>query len=164
MEVRFIAFFEDAGVKLPHIRAILSEARDLLEHPHPFATRTVFKTDGKKILADIAKKNGIDDLYDLKTRNYTMKDMVFASLKNDVEYDPQGHARLWKPREKFPHVIVHPKFAFGHPVLRESRTPTRTLRDAVKAEKSAETVAELFEIPVKQVREAVQHDAYLVFG
>jgi uncharacterized protein (DUF433 family) len=159
MEIRFIAFFENAGVKLPHIRAILSEAKSLLDHPHPFATSIVFRTDGRRILAKIAKKNGIDDLYDLKSRNFEMETVVFESLKSGVEYNPQGGISSWRPRpQTAPHVIVHPKFAFGHPVLRESRIPTRTLRDAVKAEGSAEAVAELYEVPIKQVREAVKFE------
>jgi uncharacterized protein (DUF433 family) len=162
MEIRFIAFFERAGVKLPHIRAILAEAKDLLNHPHPFATCIVFRTDGKRILAKIAKRNGIDDLYDLKSHNYEMETVVFASLKTDVEYNPEGEIRSWRPRpHTAPHVIVHPKFAFGQPVLRESRIPTRTLREAVTAESSAEAVAEQFEVPLKQVREAVKFEREL---
>jgi uncharacterized protein (DUF433 family) len=162
MEIRFIAFFEDAGVRLPHIRAILSEAKDLLNHPHPFATSIVFKTDGKKILAKIARQNGIADLYDLKTHNYEMGTVVFASLKSDVEFNPQGEIRSWRPRpQTAPHVIVHPKFAFGQPVLRESRIPTRTLLDAVNAEGSADAVAEQFDVPLKQVREAIKFEREL---
>jgi uncharacterized protein (DUF433 family) len=162
MEIRFIAFFENAGVKLPHIRAILREARDLINHPHPFATSTVFQTDGKKILAKIAKRNGIDDLYDLKSHNFEMGTVVFSSLKKDVEFNPEGQVRSWRPRpQTAPHVIVHPKFAFGQPVLRESRIPTRTLLDAVNAEGSADAVAEQFEVPLTQVREAVKFEREL---
>jgi uncharacterized protein (DUF433 family)/DNA-binding transcriptional MerR regulator len=162
MEIRFIDFFEKAGMKLRDIRAILSEAKDLLNHAHPFATSTVYMTDGKKILAKIAKRNGIEDLYDLKSRNYEMKPVVLASLKKDVEFNPVGEVRSWRPRpQTAPHVIVHPKIAFGQPVLRESRIPTRTLRDAVVAESSSETVAEQFDVPLKQVREAVNFEREL---
>jgi hypothetical protein len=41
------------------IRAIMDEVRDILKHPHPFATKTVLKTHGKKIVAEIARKNGV---------------------------------------------------------------------------------------------------------
>jgi len=56
MELRFIARFAAAGVGLRVIRAIMREASELLQHPHPFATKTVFKTDGKKIVADLPPK------------------------------------------------------------------------------------------------------------
>src|SRR5690606_21213516 len=79
MELRFVAVFAGAGVKLPAIRAILDEVRDAIDHPHPFATSTVFKTDGKKIVADIARSNGVDVLYDLKSKNYEMPVVVLKS-------------------------------------------------------------------------------------
>lgn len=163
MELRFIAVFAGAGVPIPKIRAIMDEARNLLRHPHPFATRTVFKTDGRKIVAEIGKRNGIDDIYDLRTQNYEMKIVVMRSLKNDVVYDPQGgDAITWSPRRDIaPNVVVHPKFSFGHPVLKTSRIPTVALADAMKAERNVRTVARLFEIPESQVREAVQFEASL---
>ena len=158
MEIRFIAFFEAAGVRLPNIRAIVTEAKNLMNHPHPFATSIVFRTDGKRILAKIARQNGVD-LYDLKSRNYEMETVVFRSLKHNVEFNPDGEILYWRPRpQTAPNVIVHPKFAFGQPVLRTSRIPTRTLRDATDAENSAEAVAEQFEVPIKQVREAVKFE------
>jgi len=162
MELRFIALFARAGVKVPTIRAIMQEAQELLRHPHPFATRTVFKTDGRKIVAEIGKRNGIDDIYDLKSRNYEMKIVVMRSLRDDIVFDPEGEAITWRPRKEIaPHVVVHPKFSFGRPVLKESRIPTSALADAMKAERSARTVARLFEVPEGQVREAVKFEASL---
>jgi hypothetical protein len=37
MELRFVARFVKSGVKLQ----IMAEARDVLRHPHPFATKEV---------------------------------------------------------------------------------------------------------------------------
>lgn len=157
MELRFVALFAAAGVKLPVIRAILDEVREAIHHPHPFATKTVFKTDGKKIVAEIARNNGVDVIYDLKTRNYEFPVVVLKSLKEGVIYDPKGDALAWYPRPKTaPHVVVNPVLSFGRPVLRDSRIPTETLAQAVKAEKSAVAVAELYDVPEKQVREAVK--------
>jgi uncharacterized protein (DUF433 family) len=162
MEIRFVAFFIKAGVKLRHIRSIMEDVKRELRHPHPFATQTVFRTDGKKIVAEIAERNGVKNIYDLKSRNFEMRQVVLMSLMEDVEYDPSGVIRLWRPRPKAaPNVILHPKFAFGQPVLRESRVPTATLRDAVAAEGSAVVVADLYEIPVKQVREAYKFEQQL---
>jgi hypothetical protein len=105
MELQFVAFFARAGVPLREIRAIMHEAKDTLEHPHPFATTTVFLTDGRKIVAAIARNNGVEDIYDLKSKNYEMKDVVLRSLKRDVVYDPAGNARIWYPRRRlFPNV------------------------------------------------------------
>jgi uncharacterized protein (DUF433 family) len=162
MELRFIARFVKAGVRLHEIRAIMKEAKTTLRHPHPFATRTVFKTDGRKIVAEIARRNGLMLVYDLKSKNYEMPSVVMKSFLDDVVFDPQGEAIEWKPRPKIaPNVVVHPRIAFGHPVLKPSQIPTEALAKAFKAEGSAQFVADIFDIPEKHVREAVKFEEQL---
>lgn len=159
LELRFIAKFAAAGVGLREIRKIMKEASDTLSHPHPFATHTVFRTDGRKIVADIALKHGLTLIYDLRSHNYEMPTVVMRTFRSDVIFDPEGEAVAWKPRPLIaPNVIIHPKFAFGRPVLERSHIPTRTIAQAVKAEKSARFVAEVFEVPEGQVRQAVNFE------
>jgi uncharacterized protein (DUF433 family) len=163
MELRFIARFVKEGVRLPGIRKIMDEAREMLRHPHPFATKTVFRTDGRKIVADIARRNGLHLVYDLKSKNYEMPTVVMKSLKENVVFDPQGDAMEWTPRPKIaPNVIVHPRIAFGHPVLRRSNIPTETIAKAVKVEGSAQFVADIFDISARHVREAVAFEEHLL--
>lgn len=159
MEVRFIKFFVDAGVHLFHIRRIMEEAKKLLNRKHPFATNVVFLTDGRKIMARIGEKHGGRSLLDLRSKNFEMPSVVFDSLRHDVEFNPDGVATSWRPRPEIaPHVVVHPKFSFGQPILLPSRIPTKALARAVEAEKSATTVADWYEIPVAHVREAVRFE------
>ncbi|MEA2951835.1 MAG: hypothetical protein QOJ96_1355 [Alphaproteobacteria bacterium] len=156
MELRFVAFFAKQGVGLREIRRIMDEAKDSLARPHPFATNTVFKTDGKKIVAEIARKNGVEGIYDLRSKNYEMRVVVLDSLKDDVVFDPNGDAISWCPRPTIaPNVIVHPMFSFGRPILRRSHIPTNAIADSVKVEGNAKFVSEIFDIPEKHVREAV---------
>lgn len=162
MELRFIARFHAEGVRLNEIRAIMQEARETLHHPHPFSTRTVFKTDGRKIVADIARRNGVQLIYDLKTRNYEMPAIVMKSLKENVVFDPDGEAIAWTPRPEIaPNVIVHPRISFGRPVLRESHVPTAAVAKSMEVEKSASFVADVFEIPTRHVKEAIRFEESL---
>jgi uncharacterized protein (DUF433 family) len=162
MELRFIAFFEGAGVKLREIRNIMNEVRTELRRPHPFATNIVFKTDGVKIVAEIARRNGVADLYDLRSRNFEIGLFVYKTLKEGVVYDPKGDAQAWFPRRKLaPNVVVHPRLAFGHPVMRGSGIPTEAIADAARAEGSVEAAAALFEIPVSRAKEAVSFEEHL---
>jgi uncharacterized protein (DUF433 family) len=160
MELRFVARFVKEGVKLRDIRQIMTEAREILQHPHPFATKAVvFKTDGQKIVADIARRNGLNLIYDLKSKNYEMPTVVMKSFRDGVIFDPQGEAMQWTPRPKIaPNVIVHPRIEFGHPVLKRSNIPTYTVAKAVKVEGSAQFVADIFDLPVRHVREAVKFE------
>jgi uncharacterized protein (DUF433 family)/DNA-binding transcriptional MerR regulator len=162
MELRFIAFFEGAGVKLREIRAIMDEVRAELHRPHPFATNVVFKTDGEKIVAEIAHRNGIADLYDLRSRNFEMSMVVYKTLKTGVVYDPSGNAQAWFPRRKLaPNVIVHPRLAFGRPVLKGSGIPTEAIAKAARAEGSIEAAAILFEIPTSKAEEATSFEEHI---
>jgi uncharacterized protein (DUF433 family) len=162
MELRFIAFFAAANIRLREIRSIMDEVRAEIRRPHPFATNVVFRTDGLKIVAEIAHKNGISDIYDLRSKNFEMGTIVYSSLKDDVIYNPAGDARTWYPRRALaPNVIVHPRLAFGRPVLRGSGIPTEAIADAARAERSVETAAILFEIPKKLAQEAVDFESHL---
>lgn len=162
MELRFIARFVEAGVRLQEIRRIMSEAKATLNHPRPFATRTVFKTDGRKIVAEIARRNGLMLIYDLKSKNYEMPSVVMKSLLEDVSFDPNGEAIEWRPRPKIaPHVVVHPRIAFGRPVLRPSQIPTETIAKSFNVEGNTRFVADIFDIPEKHVREAVRFETDL---
>jgi len=162
MELRFIAFFSAAQVKIGEIRKIMEEARRVLNMRHPFATNIVFRTDRAKIVAEIARRNGVADIYDLKSRNFEMAIIVYDSLEKDVVYDPKGEARAWFPRKSLaPNVIIHPRVAFWRPTLAKEGIPTEAIADAVKAEGSVDTVAILFEISKRRVQEAVAFENQL---
>jgi uncharacterized protein (DUF433 family) len=162
MELRFIARFAAAGIGLREIRNILQEAQRTLRHPHPFATHTVFKTDGKKIVADIARKNGLNLIYDLKSKNYEMPTVVMKSFKENVVFDPQGEAIAWTPRPDIaPNVIVHPRLSFGRPVLKQSHIPTDTVAKAVNVEGNVRFVADIFDIQERHVREAIKFEQHM---
>ena len=162
MEMRFIACFEKAGVTFNNIRAVMDEVRIITRRPHPFSTNIVFKTDGKKIVGEVFSKIAGRGLYDLRTKNMEIFDVVYMTLKDDVVYDFNGDARSWFPRRKVaPNVIVHPKFAFGEPILKRSFIPTRTIYDTVAVEKNNSLVADMFDIPPPHVREAVAFEREL---
>lgn len=157
MELRFVAEFHKAGVRLSEIRAILDEAKAFMDHPHPAATQKLFRTDGQKILGEIGKRHGVEVLYDLRTKNYEMPTVVIPSLKQDVVFDPDGNIVQWYPRRGIaPNVIVDPRFSFGRPIMKGSYIPAATLADAAKAEGNFEAVADMYEVSEQQVEEAVR--------
>jgi uncharacterized protein (DUF433 family) len=162
MELRFVSVFVHAKVKIHEIRAVMDEVRRDLHRAHPFATNIVFRTDGKKIISETAHRNGVTRLYDLKSRNFEIGGVVYQSLKEDVIYNPKGEAETWFPRRSLaPNVIVHPRLAFGRPVLKDDGIPTEAIADAVKAEGSIDKVAALFEISRRRAQEAVIFENHL---
>lgn len=160
MEIRFIQIFAGYGVRVSSIRDMAVEARRLLNHPHPFATKTVFKTDGRKIFADIADRTDDPKLYDLKSKNWAMLEIIAQSLFADVAYDPSGDAANWHPRPQFRDVVVDPKLSFGKPVI--AGIPTRILYEAFQAEgDSIESVAEWYGVNPAIVQNAIAFELEL---
>jgi uncharacterized protein (DUF433 family) len=165
MEMRFIEFFAARGVRVSSIRAMAEEAQRILDHPHPFATSTIFTTDGRKIFAKVASEADDPRLYDLKEKNWAMLPVIQQSLLKDTEYNPRGDAVLWRPRVNVsPSVVIHPSRSFGQPILAEAGVPTRTVSDAWEAEGDLNRVAEWFEISAAHVLEAVEFEQRLAMA
>lgn len=162
MELRFIAFFAGAGVRINEIRRIMDEVRTALHQHHPFATNVVFKTDGRKVVAESARRNGVKDLYDLRSKNFEIGVVIYKSLKDGVIYDPKGDALAWYPRQKVaPNVIIHPSLAFGRPVLKGRGIPTAAIANTARIEGSIEAAAAIFEISNSRAKEAVEFEERL---
>lgn len=165
MEIRFIGHFTALKVRTETIREMAREAERFLRHPHPFATKTMFQTDGKKIFAETAQATGDKKLYDLKAKNWAMLDVIEQSLHREVSYDPSGDAAAWIPRAAIPSVIIHPRRAFGQPILKEEGVPTRALFEAFQAEgDDTDAVAKWFQITPARVREAVEFEINLAMA
>lgn len=164
IEALFIAKFAERGLHVRSIRAMADEAKRFLGTPHPFATKILFRADGKKIFAEIVRRSGDERaLYDLQRHNWAFHGVLRQGLKPAVVYGPSDEAQRWYPRKKLaPHVIVNPVASFGQPVLSDVGVPTRALMDAVKAEGGdSVTVAKWFGIPLERVEEAIKFESRL---
>jgi uncharacterized protein (DUF433 family) len=163
IEARFVATFSKYGVDVRSIRFMAEEARRVLNHSHPFATETIFKTDGKIIFIQAAEETGDPKLYDLKKKNFAIHDVLAAEFKKGVVYSNGGIVESWYPRkESAPNVIVHPGMAFGQPVIKKYGVPTKALFDAFTAEDgSYESVAHWFDVSEEDVKEAVRFEVSL---
>lgn len=163
IEALFISQFAARGLHVRSIRAMAEEAKRFLETPHPFAKNILFRSEGKKIFAEIVKRTGDKELYDLSKHNWAFHDVLARGLKPTIVYGTSDQAERWYPRKRLaPNVIVNPVSSFGQPVLADSGVPTRTLRRAVKAEGGdADTVAKWFDIPLARVEEALKFETRL---
>jgi uncharacterized protein (DUF433 family) len=166
MEIRFLQHFSALGVKMQSIRIMAQEAQRLMKHPHPFATKTVFTTDGRKIFANIAEDTGDEKLYDLKAKNWAFLEIIEQSLNREVIYDPSGDAYAWHPRTDIaPNVIIHPRVAFGQPVLQQDNIPTHTLFEAYQAEGETEaSISAWFCVSQDGVKEAIRFETDLAMA
>jgi uncharacterized protein (DUF433 family) len=157
VEALFIKCFADEGFSVQAIRVMAEEARRFFNDPHPFARNIAFKTDGTSIFAEFwSELRNNAQLYNLKSHNLALRDIMMPFLREPPEYGPDGYARLWRPRrEAAPHVVLNPVRAFGQPILERSGVPVRTLVDALAAEQGDyRKVARWYEVEEHEVREA----------
>jgi hypothetical protein len=57
---------------------------------------------------------GDKHLFDLKKRNWAIREVLGPHLKGEVVYNESGMAQTWQPRpHRTPNVIIDPRFAFG---------------------------------------------------
>ena len=158
IELRFVKEFLKAGLGLKTIRHCLEFARGCVNDPHPFSTQR-FRTDGRTIFLESARKTGDTELLDLKKHQYAIKQVIERSFKDlDIANDAVSR---WRPLNGKFSIVIDPTRAFGQPIATKSGVPTVALVDAVEAEGSIGRVAKLFIIPTAVVRDAVRFEKTL---
>ncbi|MEQ1887922.1 MAG: hypothetical protein ABL951_01935 [Alphaproteobacteria bacterium] len=165
MEVRFIDHFQKQGVSLQTLRKAADAARREFNQRHPFAlSKTKFMTDRKRVFLQTVEETGDKKTRDILGNQYEMYDVIEEILARGVTFDPKSHlAEVWYPLQgEYPKVFVDRRYAYGHPVVSESRVPTSALYRLWRAE-SGDTprVAFWYKITSEEVREAVEFETKL---
>lgn len=160
IEVRFIDAFLKHGVSWKHIREAAEYAANLLEASHPFQTRT-FKTDGKKILAQLVHETGDTSLLELVQGQYALEDVVEPYLYEGLEFADSENVDRWYPMNDNRTVVIDPDLSFGQPVILPEAVPTSVLAKAVESEDSVDRVARWFMIDREAVEDAVRFEHQL---
>jgi uncharacterized protein (DUF433 family) len=159
IELRFVSAFMAAGLGLKTIRHCLAYARECVHDERPFSTRR-FKTDGRTIFLDSLRTTGEPELIDLKRGRYVFATAVERTFK-DLDIHEDAVTR-WRPFHGKNSIVIDPQRAFGQPIVTEYGVPTIALAEAVKAERSVDRVARLYEMPAAVVRDAVRFEEYLL--
>jgi len=158
MEVRFVAAFVAAGLNLRVIRHCLNYARHCVGQDRPFISRR-FKTDGKTIFLTGVAQMGDNSLLDLKNAQYVIRQVIEQTFRDlDIVDD---EVRSWRPFDGKETIIVDPHYVFGQPMVAGYHVPTVVLAQAVKVEGSERAAADIYEVPVELVRDAVAYEHML---
>lgn len=157
IEVRFLDAFLDKGVSWKTIRIASGRARDVLGAAHPFSHRR-FSTDGHTILADLARSEGDAVLLDLVRDQYEFDRLVTQYLFGQIEFGSDDTPRRWFPLGRDRQVVIDPERGFGAPIIQQGSIPTAVLAAAVLAEESIELVADMFNVDVLAVVDAVEFE------
>lgn len=161
IEVQFIDALRDHSVSWKTIRIAAQRARELFDHDHPFATRRfLFRTDGRKIFADLYREKREKSLLDLSANQFAFERIMGPSLVAAIDFD-ENQAERWWPLGRHKQVVIDPKRSFGQPIVNEGGVPTVVLADAYRAERSIKRVVAWFDIGKAAVRDAVEYERKL---
>ena len=158
IELRFVKAFIEAGLGLQTIRSCLAYARDCVGDGRPFSTHR-FLTDGRTIFLDSAMQSGEAELLDLKSKQYTLKQVIERTFK-DLDIDADAVVR-WRPYAGKKSIVIDPERSFGQPITAASGVPTVVLAQALDAEGSIERVSRLYEVPRAAIKDAVAFEQSL---
>ncbi len=170
MEVRFVEFFRQEGVKVRTLRAALDTARAIFREAKPLASsKVVFRTTENRknvfveeILREAGEAEDDRRLLNLYNRQYEIYDFIQTRLAKGVVFDPStALASCWYPRqEQFPTIFIQPTIAYGHPVT-PSHVPTGVIYDAWKAGDDPNEIGDWFSTPIEQVLAAIEFEQSL---
>ena len=160
VEVLFVDSFRKHGVSWSSIRTAAQKAAAMLEYSHPFAKRS-FYTDGKYILTRIAEASGDPELLNLVDDQYEIDTLVFPLLYENLDFGDLDIAARWWPRGREAGVFVDPHHNMGRPTVATFNIPTAVLAQLFETVKSAQEVADWYEIDTGSVMQAVEFEASL---
>lgn len=163
IEVRFVEFFRDHGVKVSTLRNALEVSRDKLGE-RPFASckvRFYASDDGQIYVREtdkpITDKGDDSKLWNLVKQQFEIVTALHAVIEKGLVFDPgTERARIWRPRvNDHPKVLIDPLQAYGKPIV-ESGVPTATIFDTWTAEgEDYGAVKDWYEISPAETRAAI---------
>lgn len=161
-EVRFVETFRAQGLSLQFLRKVAAKARAEFKTQHPFAlSGSRYLTDRKRIFRKTAEETG-ETTHDVLSGQYEMYEAIERVLAKGVEFNPKTLlAEEWPPYSECPHVIINPRYAYGHPVIGEKRIPTAALYRLWRAEKDTGRVAKWYDVTKDEVEEAIEFEVRL---
>jgi uncharacterized protein (DUF433 family) len=158
LEVRFIDAFRRHGVSWKSIRLAAECAAEIVHDSYPFSTRR-FKTDGRRIFAEILQETGDESLLDLVKSQYEFKSIVEPFLFDGLEFSALGIEPVrWWPLGMDRRVVIDPERSFGQPIVDPESVPTRVLASAFRAEGSIQAVARWYMVDPKSVEDALDFE------
>ncbi|MCV7193114.1 DUF433 domain-containing protein [Mycolicibacterium brumae] len=160
-EAYVLSAFRRAGVPMQRIRPSIDW---LIKNvgPHALASRDLF-TDGVEVLWQFAERQGpnstdgkvVQHLIAPRLGQYVFKDIVQHYLQN-IRFDMDEYASSIRlPQYGDAEVVLDPYRGFGHPIFSGSGVKVEDAVGRLRAGETIESVAEDFDIPEGDLRDAL---------
>ncbi len=155
VSMRMVAMLRSEGVQLHEIRTTEQYLRKEFGLQWPFASRGLW-TYGHQVFIRLEE-------HLLTASKFGQQAMDFVKgwlreVRIDMGFDDTELASSWCPYER---VCLDPKIQFGEPCIKGTRISTHTIWSNVKAGDGLELVAKLYDLPIDDVRSAVEWEKRL---
>ena len=159
VEARFLAGYRDAGVSMLRMRPAVERMRQEFGVDYPLAHVRPLVANRELVFA-IQDRVGLDRALRLVVaRNDQLVLTPPAELfLGEVRWDDaqDGIVTQVLPRGQGSAVVIDPLRQFGQPVVRS--VPTAIIAEQFRAGESTERIAELYELPVGDVEDALRFE------
>lgn len=159
IEIRFVDAFLKAGVSWAMLRQARERAEEMFKVSHPFCTNR-FVTDGREIFVELHRETGEPSLIEIVQRQAVFAQIIKPFLKELEFAEGSGLVRWWPLGEKRL-VVLDPTRNFGRPIVARHGVPTEVLANAAKAAGSIAEVARWYEVPEREIHDAVEFEQQL---
>jgi len=142
------------AIKLPYIRKALDFVKVQFGWNRPLIQQE-FKTDGVRLFIE-----KLDNLVEASAGGQIVMREVMVHLER-LEWENNLVARLYpftrpNPLDAPKSVIIDPKFAFGRPILKDSRIATAVIAERYKAGESITALAEDYGCSHLEIEEGIR--------
>lgn len=158
IEAYIVARLRELGVSMTTIRLARDELSERLKTPFPFTKRGLL-SDGKKILIALTEDDADDVLLKLDQSGQTEFRRLVEQFCQKIDFaDSTDSAVRYWPDGRDSAVVVDPHHSFGRPSIDGTNISTETITGMLQAGESEEVVASLYELDLKQVRDAARFE------
>jgi len=160
VQLRVVKALRDEKLALQRIRTAAEEAVELFGTSHPFAS-VRFKTDGRRLFADVPQPQSPDVLVELRRPSRSTVRGVLEDSLREISYATTGLADRWYAAGPKGGVVIEPRIAFGKPVVETANVPTEVIREQARVTPDIRQVASWFALAPKQIMDALRYEEQL---
>ena len=157
VSLRLIAVYRSYGIRPQELREAHDRLQDARGWSHPFAMepmwisgRHIYVRESNKPVAPTRTWQAALDFIEL-----------YVGPVHHLAFDDDKQAEAWEPENG---IVLDPKVSFGEPCLKGTRIATQVLWALKAAGDPPERIAQAYQVPVAQVRAALDWERRLGFN
>ena len=161
VETRLLAEYRDQGIPIVRLREVVERLRTELNTKYPLAIQQPYVL-GRELVAEVQVAVDLEpqlQLVVLRTDQYVLTEKAERFYRSVRWDDKTGTATSFSPRDTSPSVSIDPEISFGEPSV--SAVRTETLAEEFRAGTSLDRLADLYELPTRQVEDALRFENQL---